>query len=218
MFKFSCIVIFIFCTQVSIFAQDTTRHSPPIPVEFMVGNNRLFFQMSISKPILPNSKLGFFNITSFQTDYKESKKEPDFVSISWLYYNVYKGIAPLAGVAMNYVNGISTFAGVQYVFANRKVLFVAAPSVFLTESKNLEIFTKFEFKPDINPKIKLYTNLQGLLNRNTKENHHARSYFYSRIGLTQKGISYGLGANFDSYSPLKIRKNNFGVFVKADLF
>ncbi|MES2795876.1 MAG: hypothetical protein V4683_07925 [Bacteroidota bacterium] len=210
-------IIFIGFIQTSI-AQEKPAISPPVPPEIMLGNERIFFQMSVSKPINTESKFGFFNITTFQTDYKNTKIEQDFVSVSWLHYKIWKGLSPFAGVAMNQAIGFNTITGLQYVFANKEWLVVVAPLMYLKATKDLEYFSKVEFKPALSEKVNLYTNLQILYNKNSKDNLHNRSYLYGRIGLTAKHLTYGLGANFDYYSPLKINKNNFGVFMRADLF
>jgi hypothetical protein len=109
-------------------------------------------------------------------------------------------------------------AGVQYVFANPKWLVVFAPTIYLTESKEIETFALLENKTPLSQKVKLYTRIQGLFNQNTVENVHERSYLYLRLGVNLRNLSYGIGANFDRYAPIKISKTNYGVFLKAELF
>jgi hypothetical protein len=184
----------------------------------MVGNERFYFQLTVAKPVLTGSKLNFFNVTTYQANYDGGMNGQDFVSVSLLYYDIWKGISPAAGAAMNHVTGFKPFAGMQYVYANRTWLAVIVPGFYLTSKREFETFALLEYKPQLSSKLKLYNRLQCLYNHNTVEAVHGRSYFYGRAGISLGNISFGLGANFDSYSPAKVSKRNFGGFVKADLF
>jgi hypothetical protein len=194
------------------------KPSPPIPTEAMVGNEGFYFQLTVAKPVLTGSKLNFFNVTTYQANYDGGMSGQDFVSVSLLYYDIWKGISPAAGAAMNHVTGFKPFAGIQYVYANRTWLAVIVPGFFLTSKREFETFALLEYKPQLNSKLKLYTRLQCLYNHNTVEAVHGRSYLYGRAGISLGNISFGFGANFDRYSPAKVSKWNLGGFVKADLF
>jgi hypothetical protein len=41
---------------------------------------------------------------------------------------------------------------------------------------------------------------------------------YLRAGTSFKNYQFGVGNNFDFYGPYKHRENNFGVFMRAELF
>lgn len=45
------------------------------------------------------------------------------------------------------------------------------------------------------------------------DDFHARSYIRARAGLMHGDITFGLGANFEYYGPLKHNENNIGGFV-----
>jgi len=54
------------------------------------------------------------------------------------------------------------------------------------------------------------------MSQNTESDHHDRSYIYGRIGLSYKKVGFGLGTNLDWYGPNKLRKDNYGIFVRYE--
>lgn len=71
-----------------------------------------------------------------------------------------------------------------------------------------------EFKPRIDDNLSLYTRLQIFYDYNLGEDHHDRSYIDIRIGPEFGSFAFGAGANWDWYGPLKIFKENYGLFVR----
>ena len=215
-----CILI-IFCTNSvnTLFAQnpaDQAPTSPPIPVEVFVTKNDLNFQMIISKPFEKDSKFSFFNVTAFKGDFDNKKNE--YITQGLVNYDFFKGLAISAGATMHYRTGFRPTAGLTYTFANRTWLLVVLPRFDLTEDKNFETFGLLEYKPQLTDKLGLYTRIQGLYNYNTNFEFHDRSYVYLRAGLSYKSYQFGLGANFDTYGPRKIKEESYGLFVRAQLF
>ena len=208
------LVLFIF-SKITL-AQE--KHAAPIPVELMVGNERVFFQMVLQKDFKAGGKLGYFNISNFQAAYNNSAENNEFISQNLLTYSLGKGFALSGGLVMNSVAGFRQILGVQYVYASPKWLIVSVPDVDLQDNHNLEIMNLVEFRPKINDKWSLYTRAQGLYVYDPKAKHHARSFFLARIGLQKSAYRFGVGMNQDWYGPDKFNKPNYGVFGIVSLF
>lgn len=185
----------------------------PTPVEFMAGNNRLFYQMVVKKKFSPESKFGFLSVATFSSSYDNQMDDLDLVMPVLVNYNIYKGFGLVAGTTVNNEVGFSPVVGAQHSFANREWVAVTIASFFLNSSKNAELFGIYEYKPKISPKTNLYSRLQFMYIHGIEKNHHARSFLQLRSGLKINEFSFGLGANLDQYGPEKSFKPNYGVFV-----
>lgn len=185
----------------------------PIPVEFMVGNERMFFQMVVKKKFSPESKFGFLSVSSFSADYSNTMEDLDIAVPVLVNYNVYKGFSVVGGLTLNNKVGFSPVVGAQHSYASKDWVAVTIATYFLNAKRNVELFGIYEFKPSINSKLGLYTRLQFLYVHGTRENLHARSFLQLRAGLKMKALNFGLGTNLDQYGPEKDLKPNYGVFV-----
>lgn len=210
--------LFIFLFSISGISDAQEKHSAPIPVELMAGNERVFFQMVLQKDFKAGGKLGYFNISNFQAAYNNSTENNEFISQNLLTYSIGKGFALTGGLVMNSVSGFRQFLGVQYVYASPKWLIVSVPDIDLQDNHNMEIMNLVEFRPKINDKWSLYTRAQGLFVYDPKEKHHARSFFLARLGLQKSAYRFGVGMNQDWYGPDKFNKPNYGVFGIISLF
>jgi hypothetical protein len=206
------LVILLFLSAVKLQAQG--HKDPPTPVELTVGNHRLGVQFLMNEHFTPTSRFNFLTVTSFSSNYNNDLNNLDLISNSQVGYDIYKGISVAVGLSVNSKTGLVPVAALAYVFANERVLFVLAPSVYISENYNLEGLTVLEYKPTITKNINLYSRVQGLYNNNTKENFHERSYIQLRAGLGVQNCQFGLAANFDYYGPAKILKENYGVFIR----
>lgn len=185
----------------------------PTPVEFMAGNDRLFYQMVVKKKFTPESKFGFLSVATFSSSYDNQMDELDLVMPVLVNYKLYKGFGLVAGTTVNNVVGFSPVVGAQHSVASREWVAVTIATFFLNSSKNTEFFGIYEYKPQISPKTNLYTRLQFMYIHGIAKNHHARSFLQLRSGLKVKDFSFGLGANLDQYGPEKSFRHNYGVFV-----
>lgn len=185
----------------------------PTPVEFMAGNDRLFYQMVVKKKFTPESKFGFLSVATFSSSYDNQMDELDLVMPVLVNYKLYKGFGLVAGTTVNNVVGFSPVVGAQHSVASREWVAVTIATFFLNSSKNTEFFGIYEYKPQISPKTNLYTRLQFMYIHGIAQNHHARSFLQLRSGLKVKDFSFGLGANLDQYGPEKSFRHNYGVFV-----
>jgi hypothetical protein len=129
-------------------------------------------------------------------------------------YNLYKGFGVTTGISLNNVSGFSPTAGIQYAHTSRTILLVFAPNINLTNSHNVEGVFVSEYRPVLKRNLSLYTRLQGFYNYDLKYKSHQRSYINTRLGLSIGLFSFGAGANFDWYGPLKIYKENYGPFLR----
>jgi hypothetical protein len=188
----------------------------PIPVEATIGNNRFGLQFLLNRDFPNSSHVGFLAVTSYASDYKNNLNNLDFISNAQVSYKLGKGIGVALGTSVNAKTGLVTVAALEYIFANREILFVITPNIHISDSYNLEGLTVLEYKPALSKKINLYSRFQSLYNHNTKENFHERSYVQLRLGLGIKNYQFGLAYNADYYGPTKILKDNTGVFVRVN--
>jgi hypothetical protein len=221
LFPVRYLIILSLGVSICVSAQTTEkklRTSPPMPVEVMVGDRGLNFQMSTSKQFSSESKFGFFNVTSFFADYKNAVSKNEIFSQSLLTLKVWKKLSAVSGFSINHFTGFKPTAGLQFVHADRKFLVVIQPQMGLTETHHFENFSLIEFKPKINEKWGIYTRLQGVIDYTPSLKTHNRSYVYLRAGASYKNYQFGLGSNFDFYGPAKHNQNNFGVFARSEFF
>jgi hypothetical protein len=194
------------------------RPAPPIPIEVFVGTQGLNFQMIVSKHFSPESRIGFFNVTSFVGTYSNEQKRNQYLAQAFLTADIWDALSFNAGMSMNYFSGFRPSAGLQYVKGGREYLLVVLPRFDLSESFNFETFGLFEYKPQLSAEWSLYSRLQALYNHNTREGFHDRSYVYARIGASFHNVQFGIGANVDFYGPQRINENSIGVFFRTELF
>lgn len=205
----------------ALFAQtDTVKNTGilPVPVEAMVGNKRFILATRIVKNFTPQSNFNILSVTNAANDYQNNLPSFDFINVTQVAYNVYKGIGLDLGVSINNLFGFSPTLGIQYVYHSSEVLLVIAPDVFLTNDHNIESIVLLEYTPKITTNWSLYTRQQGFYNHDSKADFHQRSYYNTRIGLSTRQVTFGLGGNFDWYGPRKTYKNNFGAFIIYSFF
>lgn len=223
MMKYVSILFFTFFYY-TVYSQEAIKKSissPPVPIEFLFGNDHLSFQSLVSKPLSNDGKFGYTFIASIDSEYKtgdESTKNIDIMIPIALNYKIYNDFAINGGVAFNNSFGNRPFLGLRYLKVNNHWVIVVIPSFYISNNNYYETYVSVEFQPKINNKIKLYTRLQGLYSFDVRNNAHDRSLFYGRLGITNKKTSFGVGYNWDLYGPIKVNKNNVGLFVRTNIF
>lgn len=209
-------------TQDSLQHENVRAVGVPIPIELFTGDKASSFQFIVSKQFSSKSRFGFFNVTHFMGDYKDTNQASEFFSQSLFTAKIWSGISLTTGLSANGSSNTSTTvrptAGLQYLIANRDFLLVLLPRFDLTQTYNFETFSVFEYKPMLSKNWGIYTRLQGLYNYNTKLEFHEVSSIYLRLGLSYKNVQFGLGTNHDFYGPNNDNVNNFGIFIKTNLF
>ncbi len=202
------ILIMIFICCVKIMAQN-----PPVPVEIFGGHRALSYQHVINKTVF-KERFNFFNITSFDAEYKEDPRNVYLIS-SMFSYNIGKGFS--AGVGGEIQRpGAFVYVGGQYAYATDQLLLVLFPSVNLNGHRQYSQFAMLEYRPKINENYKAYIKMQFLVT--TDFDNYDRGYQQFRLGLQRENIQFGLAANFDQFNSNAITTNNFGVFIRTLFF
>jgi len=78
----------------------TQSPGPPVYVEGTFGNDRFDLQTFISKQFTEHGKAGLLSITSAQGRYDNESDSFEFVNVTQLNYDLYKGLSPTLGVAL----------------------------------------------------------------------------------------------------------------------
>ena len=211
---------FLLCSLLfasAAFAQDNHPPLPPLPVEATFGTNRLHFQAVINRPVSANGKLSFFNLSTGAVDYSITASETEIVVVNNLTYALFGNIKVTGGAEWHYKLGLVPQLGLQYFKANRTWLVLVNPSINLQPSKSTATIGIVEYKPALSQKAQLYTRAQVLYIQSLQDGLHARSALMLRAGVTQGKFTIGLGANFDYYGPMKMEKDNVGLFTRLAL-
>ncbi|MCH7398012.1 hypothetical protein MM236_08425 [Belliella sp. DSM 107340] len=195
-----------------VLAQQTPQKIP-IPTEFLIGNNRMFYQMVVKRKFTSESNFGILSVSSLSVSYQNDLDELDMAIPVLMTYQVYKGFGLVSGITVNNSVGVAPLIGAQHSFTNKKWVSVTIFSAFLNESKNIELFGIYEYKPQLSQSTNLYSRIQFMYIHNTKDNHHARSFIQFRAGLKKQDFNFGLAANLDQYGVQKTFKPNYGLFV-----
>lgn len=186
----------------------------PIPVETLIGHKKVYGFSLINKKFSDSTRFGFFSLTSFNGDYKNIENE--LVSSNQLTFSLNKYFKLAAGSSFNGLLDFFPSAGLQFTYFKPKLLIVLNPGFEFNKSVASNTFGIVEWKPNLNPKMKLYTRIQGLYIYNLSDPEHQRSFIHFRLGLSRKTWVYGLGLNADFYGPNLYTVNNFGAFARFE--
>jgi len=214
---FSLVFLYGLLLTPATHAQDNHAPLPPIPVETTFGNNRVQFIGVLNRPVTADGRLGYFNLSTGMVDYSNTPEETELVIVNNLTYSLFKNIRATAGAEWHYKLGLVPQVGLQYFKANRTWLFLLNPSINFQPSRALSTIGIIEFKPAISKTITFYSRAQVLYVQNLSESIHARSALMFRSGLTFSKFTIGLGTNFDYYGPMKMEKDNVGLFARINL-
>ena len=209
-------VLLTFSIAVLALNMNAQAPKPPVPVEFMFGHEKLYFQLMLKKSFTPESKFGFFMVTTYTARYDDFS-DVNITLPMHIYYNFWKGFSVFGGASMNSVTGFSPNTGFSHNFASQKVLAVTDASFSINSDYDFNLFGIYSYKPPINDKWAFYSRLQLLYNTSLKEGSHNRSYVYLRAGLKRQSLIFGLGANLDQFGPDKHFEDNYGVFIGYEL-
>ena len=190
--------------------------NPPMNFEVLTGSRGVSFQMVIDKKIKSAPMIVFFSIIDFNSDWGNDQLG-DLMVMGKATVDIVKGLKFGAGF-QNTPGGIRPSAALIYTYANPEWLILAMPRIDLTKNATGEAFGLIEYRPKINEKWNIYSRVQGTYVHALADDFHARSYIRARAGLKHGDITFGLGANFEYYGPLKYNENNIGGFVQILLF
>lgn len=185
----------------------------PIPIELMFGNNYGAFELTISKSFTPESRLGFFHLSSIEFSY-----DGDYSSIivqELLTFETIKNLHLTGGIAYT-PGGFSPTAGLQYIFVSPKFMFLCAPRMSFAHDLTYDVMTIAQYKAPLNDNLKLFT--QAKLLNVFDANGNIKSYQWFKLGLDTKGIQFGLAFNLDENGPDPSVSTNWGVFIRKEIF
>ena len=185
----------------------------PVYVEGMFGNDRFDLQTFISKRFSATGKGGLLSITSAQGRYNNDTDSFEFVNVTQLNYEVYKGLSPTLGLALNRQVGFETTAGLQYLFTRPHLLVVLAPSVFLSGGHDLQNVLAVLYQPGLRPHWSFYGNVQALDDYVLTAGLNARSFAHMPAGLTRGRCTFGVGVDLDWYGSPSDFRTNAGPFL-----
>ncbi len=205
-------LLLIAATAGSSFSQDA-----PIPIQIFTTSDYMSFEMNINKKFQAGSRLGFFNVTTYRGYYDNDQSQNEYLTQSYLVYELTGGLSLSAGALMHFIYGFRPTAGLQYSYISPEFLMVLFPRFDLTEDHNFEIFGFLEYKPPLDADWALYSSLQGMYNHNVELNAHDRSYIFLRLGVTHTKYTIGMGGNIDFFGPDKANENRLGAFLRVEL-
>ncbi len=205
--------VWMLALPLGVFAQ--TKPQPPIPVELLIGHNRMNVTMSVNKPIIGNWR--FNNITSVAADYKNTRSETELVVVNSLVYQLHPYFGASGGLQYHFLKGLVPNVAFHASYADPTWLLVLTPYMNMLPNRNLETVAIAEFKPQLSENLKLFTRAQALYNHDLTENFHDRSYYYFRLGLSVRKFTFGVAANLDYYGPNRAYKDNFGGFLEVGI-
>ena len=211
---------FLLCSLLfasATYAQENHAPLPPLPVEATFGNNRIQFIGVINRPVSTDGKLSYFNLSTGMVDYNNTASETELVIVNNLTYKLFGNIRATAGAEWHYKLGLVPQVGLQFFKANRTWLFLLNPNINFQPSRNISTIGIVEFKPAISKDLSFYSKAQILHVASLSEGTHARSALMLRAGITKGKFTVGLGANFDYYGPMKMEKDNVGLFTRLAL-
>jgi hypothetical protein len=214
--KKALLFLIILFAVLTIFAQEKVEKSQsPIPVEFLVGNNRTYFELSLNRNI--GGKWFFSNMTTGAVDYKGTANETEVIMSNSMAYRFCKHLGASAGLQYHYYKGLVPNVALNASYSNKILILSWTTGMNFMPAYEWKNTAIVEFKPQLNENLSLYARALGVYSQNLNKNLHDRSFYYFRLGLTIKRVTFGLGANFDYYGPDMVYKENYGVFFKANL-
>jgi len=220
-------LIVLACFQTSTWAQDSTEpdkmNSPsvnPVIVASLIGNNGLNLQTIFSKAISPTSRFGVFGIADLYGVYntKEQAIRNQQMAQTHLTLRIVKGLNVSVGVFFENHSGFRPTIGLQYNLFLKDFHLLLAPRFDLSQTYNGEMLGILEYTYQFNEDWKIYTRVQGLYNRDLKNDIHSVSYGWGRLGASYRNYRFGVGGNFYWLGPKKITENNLGLFLDVILF
>jgi len=211
------------CIATSVYSQETTNtgspppQSPPIIMEALTSNRGVHYQAIINKKFQSIRQLGFFSVTNGVASW-DKEPTPDIMTQAHLTCTLVKGLDVTSGMQYTPLYGFRPVAGLIYSYASPGLLIVLNPKIDLKKDVATEAMAMCEYKPNISEEWRLYNRIQGLYGFVPKDGVHNRSYIMLRAGLNYKEFSFGAGANFDWYGPVKYNQNSVGAFLNVLIF
>ncbi len=208
--RISFIVLLSFIVSLSAFSQ-----SAPIPLETLVGDQKLVLSFGVSKPIGENFK--YVNSTSATSYYDYKKGATELVTVNNIFYKLHNNIDFGAGLQYHFAKGFIPNVALNFAYSNPTWLLALSPYYNFMPWSNIEIASVAEFKPSIGNNLRLFTRVQGFYGHDFVKNERERAKLYLRLGLKQGKFIYGAGVNYDYYRSHVQMIDNYGGFIRIDI-
>ncbi len=190
-----------------------TVKAQPVPNELMFGNEYGVFELSFSKSLAKDSRLGFFHMNSVEFGY--NGKYSSIILQDLLYFETIKNLNVAGGLAYT-PGGFNPTAGLQYIVTRPKFFFLCAPRVNIKSDYSYDIMNIIQYKVPFNEKLKLFARAKFLNVFDPKGN--IKSYQWFRLGLETKATQFGLAVNLDERGPQPPLLTNWGAFIRKEIF
>lgn len=210
----------------AVYAQAPQQPAPPvaqpaIPIEFVPGSDRFYFQAILARDIpLTKNKVRFISVTNYATEYRNSNAVAnDFVSVNIVSYKLSKhiGVGPSAAnvAGLGWIPSL----GFQLGWRQPSWALIINPAISINKNTNTNHVLVAEYFPTISKDQgwHIYTRLQGLYIHDLKHGDHSRSQYFGRLGISYKQYTIGAAANWDYYGAAKKEKRNYGPFLRVTL-
>lgn len=189
-------------------------YAQKFPLEVMAGHQQYWYQQVFSFPI-GEGKWGVSHTSSLQVFY-DTRKGSELMSQSYITYRITPGVK--IGTGSFYANapGFKPSVQVQLSHVGKSHTLLAVPRVDIYKQPTYDLMSMLEIKRACTPRIVFYARLQTMFNY--KRTTHNRSYQSLRIGFGQHTWQAGLAFHADAYGKDKRYEQNFGLFVRKELF
>lgn len=199
----------------SLFFSLKVAFSQPVPIETLIGHQRVYSFSLINRNFSDSTRFGFFSLTSFNGGYRNLNNE--LVTCNQLTFALTKRLKIAAGTSFNGLQKFFPSAGFQFTWFKAPFLIVLNPGFEFYYGVASQNFGIFQWQPQLTSKLHFYTRFQGLyIHGITKGGHHQRSFFHLRAGLSRNNYTFGLGYNSDYYGPAYDVIDNFGAFLRYE--
>lgn len=179
------------------------------------ASQEVFWEKSFSD----SSKWSIFNYARFQVDYA-SQANNEFFSYNTINYLLTNHLAGSIGGFISQ-DGFVPVLALNYFKVKENWNFSIFPSIELQAHPFYEIFFFTQFRPKLNEKWRLFSQVIGSSNFNFSQ--HRFSELLLRLGVQHKFLQFGLGSNarlfrvIENNVPRQLFENNLGIFLRTEL-
>lgn len=200
---------FIYFLFYIIFGHITlTAQSASFSPEMVIGNRSTAYQHFIGYKI--NDKWSFNNVSLFDTEYSNDKKNIFFIR-NMLAYNLNKHFK--ANIALGVKNPgafVTLTSQYQYTVPEFKLSYAVGSTY--QNGFTLEQNLSMNYKPTLSKNIQGYINLFAVVNTNLKVLD--RGIQQLRLGIKKEKLITGIAVNLDQFTNADKTLENYVIFIK----
>ena len=181
-------------------------------VELMPGHRFVFTDVQFLKAFDKAFKFTLFNRTRAQIAYEDDRV--DFFSGNYLNYTTPSGFGGSVVGRFNNL-GSDVDIGPHFFKQTKTITFFGIASLSLTSGGVYSWFSIFRYRPELTPRLKLYTSVELFTAMNKSD--HLASTQRLRLGLDIRTIQFGGAVNLTEVGGnFTFANNNIGVFVRKE--